>query len=1380
MEKLGAAIVAVLAMMVDPGAGAQPAAAPLPPGVEAVWDMGKAYRETTPTRERICINGLWRWQPAEAGAEQTPTANWGYFKVPGSWPGIGNYMQKDSQTVYAHPNWKERRISSITAAWYEREIAIPSDWAGRRVSLCVEYLNSYAAVYVDGTKAGEVQFPGGEVDLTSVCRPGGTYRLSLLVVALPLKGVMLSYTDSASAREVKGSVARRGLCGDVYLVGTPTGPRITDIRVGTSVRKQEIALDVAVEGLAPEVQHAFRAKITEEGRSVKEFTIQAFQAGDRGMGFQPMDHRQDADATESHGRDAQAAGGQARPEPGERDARATEHITFTEKWMPDGLWDIHTPGNQFDVEVSLVDAGGKVLDTAWPVRFGFREMWIEGRDFFLNGTRIFLSAIPLDNAQVGAALATYEAARESLKRLQSFGINFVYTHNYGCEPGSHLGFAEILRAADDVGMLVSFSQPHFSHYEWQAADADQSNGYARHAAFYVRAAQNHPAVVMYSMSHNGTGYSEDMNPDLIDGIHDARDQWGLRNVKMALRAEEIVKRLDPSRIVYHHASGNLGSMHPINFYPNFVPIQELSDWFEHWATEGVKPAFLCEYGAPFTWDWTMYRGWYKDKREFGSAMVPWEFCLGEWNAQFLGDQAFQISEAEKANLRWEAKQFQAGRLWHRWDYPVDVGSTRFDERYPIFAMYLTDNWRAFRTWGVSAISPWECGHFWKLREGVDKRRKDVDVDWDSLQRPGFSPDYIDQRYERMDLAFDRSDWIATEAAQALLRNNRPLLAYIAGKTGRFTSKDHNFHQRETVEKQLIIINNSRETVTCNCRWSFRLARNAGDRGEWGSSGPRDLPVLSGARTIAVATGQQERVPLRIELSSAFVPGTYDLRAEFEFSTGEIQTDLFVIDILPVRSDWNPAAKIALFDAKGETGALLKSLGVGYQPVAADADLSPYDVLIVGKAALTVGGPAPDIRRVRDGLRVLIFEQTADVLEKRFGFRVAEYGLRQVFPRVPSHRLAVMILPPASLHDWRGEATILPPRLQYEMRPRYGPTVQWCDIPVTRLWRCGNQGNVASVLIEKPARGDFVPIFDGGFGLQYSPLLEYREGRGLVVFCQMDVTGRTESEPAADALIRDLLCHVSDRSPSPRREAVYVGDPAGKSHLEAMGVSPAPFETGSLSPHQVLIVGPGGGKVLADHATAVADWIKAGGNVLAIGLDEADTGAWLPFQVAMKKAEHIATYFPREMDPLLAGVGPADVHNRDPRQVPLVVVGARVVGDGVLARAEHTNVVFCQLAPWQFEGPQAHLRRTHRRVSFLVSRLLANLGVAGSTPLLDRFHRPVGGSLKAEGLGDGSPVAGRTHRQAALDDATQDEKRWLDGLYLDHPQEWDDPYRFFRW
>jgi hypothetical protein len=125
-----------------------------------------------------------------------------------------------------------------------------------------------------------------------------------------------------------------------------------------------------------------------------------------------------------------------------------------------------------------------------------------------------------------------------------------------------------------------------------------------------------------------------------------------------------------------------------------------------------------------------------------------------------------------------------------------------------------------------------------------------------------------------------------------------------------------------------------------------------------------------------------------------------------------------------------------------------------------------------------------------------------------------------------------------------------------------------------------------------------------------------------------------------------------------------------------------------------------------------------------------------------------------MDSRLAGIGPAEVHNRDPRQLPLVSAGAQVVGDGVLAKAKDANVVFCQLAPWQFAGTQSNLRRTHRHVSFLVSRLLANLGTSGSTPLLGRFHLPA--------------------TDAKL------EKRWSNGLYLDQPEEWDDPYRFFRW
>lgn len=598
--------------------------AKLPNGVKAVWEPNNASLETTSTRERICINGLWLWQPADLKSDQPPSENWGYFKVPGSWPGITNYMQKDSQKVFAHPNWKSTELRDIRAAWYQREITIPAEWNGRSLFLSTKYLNSFAAVYVDGTKAGEMRFPKGEVDLTALCRPGERHILSLLVLAMPLNAVM--------------------------------------------------------------------------------------------------------------------------------------------------------------------------------------------------------------------------------------------------------------------------------------------------------------------------------NPELIDGINDKRSEWAAKNVKSAGRAETIVSLLDPSRIVYHHASGNLGPMHTINFYPNFVPIQEMSDWFGHWATNGVKPAFTCEFGAPFSWDWTMYRGWYEGKRTFGSAKVPWEFCLAEWNAQFIGDSAYRISEQEKTNLRWEAKEFSSGRLWHRWDYPHPVGSRDFDERYPIFARYLTDNWRAFRTWGLSATSPWEHGIFWKLQDGVDKGRQEIEVDWEKLQRPGFSPDYIEERYERMDLALKHSDWIPTEAAKALIRNNGPLLAYIGGKPGSFTSKDHNFLSGETLVKQLIVINNSRVPTTCDYEWTLSLPQSVMKK-----------------ENVRVETGNQARIPIIVSLPENLPPDSYRLKMTARFSSGETQEDEFAIHLLPRRPPVQVTTKTALFDPLGETGTLLREIGIRSQSVNAGDDLTSYELLIVGKGALTISGLFPTSR-----------------------------------------------------------------------------------------------------------------------------------------------------------------------------------------------------------------------------------------------------------------------------------------------------------------------------------------------------------------------------------------------------------------------------------
>jgi hypothetical protein len=81
-----------------------------------------------------------------------------------------------------------------------------------------------------------------------------------------------------------------------------------------------------------------------------------------------------------------------------------------------------------------------------------------------------------------------------------------------------------------------------------------------------------------------------------------------------------------------------------------------------------------------------------------------------------------------------------------------------------------------------------------------------------------------------------------------------------------------------------------------------------------------------------------------------------------------------------------------------------------------------------------------------------------------------------------------------------------------------------------------------------------------------------------------------------------------------------------------------------------------------------------------------------------------------------------------------------------------QTVICGLAPWQFPSDKQSFKRTFRRSAFVLSRILGNMNVDIRTPLVERFNGQVG----------------------------KDEKRWLTGLYLDQPEEWDDPYRFFRW
>ena len=110
--------------------------------------------------------------------------------------------------------------------------------------------------------------------------------------------------------------------------------------------------------------------------------------------------------------------------------------------------------------------------------------------------------------------------------------------------------------------------------------------------------------------------------------------------------------------------------------------------------------------------------------------------------------------------------------------------------------------------------------------------------------------------------------------------------------------------------------------------------------------------------------------------------------------------------------------------------------------------------------------------------------------------------------------------------------------------------------------------------------------------------------------------------------------------------------------------------------------------------------------MGVGLSEEDAGTILPASPSFKKGEHISAFF--EAPPAgswLKGIGPADIHCRDPREIPLLTGGAKAVGDGVLGILQpDKQVIFFQLVPWQFhELSHPNVKKTFRRSSFRAIR-----------------------------------------------------------------------------
>lgn len=1203
---------------------------------EALFRLDDAARVTTPFREKVSLNGLWRFRPAFLAAEREnpPNDGWGWFKVPAAWPDRTN---RACDHLFYLPAREMRgvREQDLRCGWYEREFTVPAEWKGRKIKLDFDLIQGVALFFVDGVRAGELTFPGGELEITSLLKPGTKQKLRIRLSADPAE--FSHFMGMSREYKARLELPNKGLVGDAWLLSVPARHEISDVRIETRpVSDGSILFDTGFNKL-PAGRYTLEAVIRENGKIVKTFRSAPFQT----------------------------------------DGKAEFRHTFRSIWRDAKLWDIDTPDHLYTLDMTLRDASGNALDRLYPEEFGVREFAIEGRNLVLNGKTIHLRSLPINHTG-SAADATREKYAHLARTAKSIGINYLFDGDrcYNFRIGGNSYNDQFRTVLSKYGILTSLAMPHaITDFGGNLDDPATAAAYRKLCLYRIRRVQNVPGLVLYAVNHNALGYADMQNP-LTMGTDWRPEDAGLGTERRAagLKAEAIIRSIDPTRPVYHHDAGNLGRISAQNFYLNWVPAQERSDWLEHWEKKGTMPILFVEYGIPHVASWSSNRGpafiWRSPEVQ-GS----W---LDEFNAEYLGEEAYTLNEAKMRMFRREyaaAKNNTPTRFLTAGDVLRDPST------HKVRSMMLTRNLRDLRARGLSGFQPWDHSSFHDIVKAVN-----VSLHPDrfkNLKAPGPVADRI--RPSSYLLSDPFSTFRVNPTGKALEYGYREQLGWIAGKAGDFTEQSSHFRPGETVEKSLLILNDTRHDQTVEYRWK------TGKTGKWIASSVRIRP------------GERAEIPIQFRIPDKAPAGRGQIDAEFRFAEGDVLRDSFSFSILPP-----PAVRlrgrIGVWDPEKTAAPLMKTLGIRTKEIRKESDLDGIDMLVIGRGGMD-SIPFPLSDRLKKGLRLFVLEQKLEQLN-RLGIRGAEHGLRTLFP-VGNTASAV-------LSDWRGSSTLRPYFMPGAEINRQYPKSSWNGFMNTHIWYSGQRGNVAEFLPEKPSRGNWLPIYHGGFDLQYAPALLFREGKVKILFCQLNVSGRTRNEPQAENTLAELLALLENCATPETRPVFYRGQDARKL-LEQLRIPASPASE-PLPGNALLVVSSG--EALPEN---LLQTLNGGGKVLALGWNAAEIRRLVP-DLAVEEGNFYTDRVPQLAEtPEFEGLCDADLHLRYEETFaafPADSAGGRLLRS---VRIGKGTVVFYQMPPYRINGKEYIKRTTIRRGLYTASRLLANLGAEAETGLADQFR-----------------------------------------------------------
>jgi len=388
-------------------------------------------------RTEICLNGVWE-TVLNAGDERVPASGWEPRRVP-------------AMPLATNP--------PAVSVWYRQQFTIPRQWgqAGRRFILQLEKVGHYAAVYCNGRRMAEHygQFTPFEADLTAALQPGQANEIAIYVhnasdkyaragavVTDPLAGN--AYRPATDQEFQRNWV---GIVGDIVLAWRPAA-HIADVFAVPSVRKKRLEARVAIAGAGTAVSGLTLRGAVLDGQHAVLQLAQKAAAGD-GV------------------------------------------ITLEADWSNPVLWEPPPYGQPklYVLRTELLRRG-KVVDRSF-TRFGFREVWIEGRDVLLNGRKLWMAGTYFPKLSPVRYLNDRRIEWRMIAAMQASGLNTLHGH------WDDLG-EPWLRLCDEMGMLVLAEFFCDGRPQIQSrADAGWMEWMGATAAEWVRARRNHASIVAW-------------------------------------------------------------------------------------------------------------------------------------------------------------------------------------------------------------------------------------------------------------------------------------------------------------------------------------------------------------------------------------------------------------------------------------------------------------------------------------------------------------------------------------------------------------------------------------------------------------------------------------------------------------------------------------------------------------------------------------------------------------------------------------------------------------------------------------------------------------------------------------------------------------------